>query len=67
MAGAVELGDSGASSFAFQRMPQPAASWLSKLEPREAEGLAGGHTAGRGECKETKAQRGYGAYHNAHS
>lgn len=68
MARALELGESGASEFASGGIAQHAASWLSKLEPPEAEGLAWGHRAGAGaEWKETKAQRGHGAYRKTHS
>ena len=38
----MQLGDSGASKFAFGRISRQAASRLSELEPREAEGLAWG-------------------------
>lgn len=68
MARALELGESGASAFALGRVAQHAASWLSGLEPLEAEGLSWGHRAGEGaQCKETKAQRGHGAYRKTNS
>lgn len=63
----MELGDSGASKFAFRRIPQQSASRLSELEPREAEGLGWSHTVGERRTRGDEAQRGRGAHANVHS